>query len=152
MAPQWQTGILEVLDGAQDMTVATLRDDGFPQATTVSFVHRGLMIYFGCGRDSQKARNLKHSDKVSVTVNLPYRDWNEIRGLSLGGHAQPVMDPGETRHVLDAMYEKFPQIRNYADTADDEELCLVRVEPAIISLLDYRKGFGHTERFRVHPE
>lgn len=152
MAPQWQAEILEVLDRASDMTVATLRDDGYPQATTVSFVHHGLLIYFGCGRESQKARNLQHSDKVSATVNLPYGDWNEIRGLSLGGRAHLVADPGETGRILEAMHERFPQIRDYAAADDDQSLCLVRVEPEIISLLDYRKGFGHTERFRVHPQ
>lgn len=38
------------------MTIATIRDDGYPQATVVGFVHDGLTIYFGSDRNSQKAR------------------------------------------------------------------------------------------------
>lgn len=30
--------VLQVIDGANDLTLATVRDDGYPQATTVSLV------------------------------------------------------------------------------------------------------------------
>ena len=50
--------ILSVLKGASDMTIATIRPDGYPQATTVSYVSDGLTIYFGCAARSQKAQNV----------------------------------------------------------------------------------------------
>ena len=40
------------------MTVATLRPDGRPQATTVGYMNDDLTLYFLCGLDSQKAKNL----------------------------------------------------------------------------------------------
>ena len=46
------------------------------------------------------------------------------------------------------MFQKFPQIARYTPT-DMEELMLFRITPEIISVLDYRKGFGHTELVRV---
>ncbi|MBA1147352.1 pyridoxamine 5'-phosphate oxidase family protein [Ectothiorhodospiraceae bacterium WFHF3C12] len=152
MTAPWQAEIHEILDGAQDMTVATLREDGYPQATTVSFVHQGLVIYFGCGRDSQKAHNIHRHPKISATVNLPYSSWNEIRGLSLAGRAHIVTDPEEEKRVLDAMLERFPQIRDFAEAGESEDMCLMRIDPEIISVLDYRKGFGHSELFRVHTD
>lgn len=149
MTPEQRSSILEILEGARDMTVATLRDDGYPQATTVSFVHDGLTLYFGCDRASQKARNIEKSDKVSLTVNLPYETWSEIRGLSLGGRARFVLDPAETSRVYQAMISRFPQIDDYATQAEQQQASVVRVKPEIISLLDYRKGFGHTEEIRI---
>jgi hypothetical protein len=89
--------ILSILKGAGDMTTATIRPDGYPQATTVSYVSEGLVIYFGCAAESQKARNLALNDKVSLTVTLPYFNWDEIRGLSLGGRATPVTDRDQSR-------------------------------------------------------
>lgn len=145
MTPQQKKDILEILDRARDMTVATVREDGYPQATTVSFVHDGLMIYFGCGSDSQKARNIGRTDKVSLTVDLPYETWDEIRGLSLGGRAYLVTDPAEMSRVFERMMTRFPQINEYATEEDREQASLIRIEPEVISLLDYRKGFGHTE-------
>ena len=42
------------------------------------------------------------------------------------------------------MLRKFPQILEYA-LAGKKGLFLVRIDPEVISLLDYRKGFGHTD-------
>lgn len=148
MTPEQKAQILEILDGARDLTLATVREDGYPQATTVSFVHDGLIIYFGCGSSSQKARNIRRSDKVSLAVSLPYEAWEDIRGLSLGGRARIVADPAEIEGVFQAMTVKFPQISQYAEAVPDEAMTVVRIEPQVISLLDYRKGFGHTEEVR----
>lgn len=149
MTPEQKADVLDILDSAQDLTIATVREDGYPQATTVSFVHDGLTIYFGCALESQKARNIKRSDKVSLTVNLPYDRWEEIRGLSLGGRAHIVTESAEVRRVLEAMTTRFPQIKDYVIEGEQEGMGLVRVEPEFISLLDYHKGFGHTEEIRV---
>jgi pyridoxine/pyridoxamine 5'-phosphate oxidase len=67
------------------MTLATIRPDGYPQATTVSYAHEGLTLYFGCAADSQKSRNLARVGRVSLRVNLPYANLGKIRGLSMTG-------------------------------------------------------------------
>lgn len=149
MTPEQKTEILAILDDAHDITVATVREDGYPQATIVSFVHDGLSIYFGCDPNSQKARNIERSDKISLTVSLPYTDWAEIRGLSLGGRAHIVTDEAEIQRVSGLMIARFPQINEYAAGAERQQVDIVRVDPEVISLLDYRKGFGHTEEIRV---
>jgi general stress protein 26 len=136
--------ILSVLKGASDMTIATIRPDGYPQATTVSYVSDGLTIYFGCAAESQKAQNIAYNNKISLTVTLPYFSWEGIRGLSMGGTAEPVTDLNEINRVSELMLRKFPQILQYA-LAGKKGLFLVRITPEVISVLDYRKGFGHTE-------
>ena len=142
--------IMAIIDDVDDMTIATIRDDGYPQATTVSYVNDGLVIYFGTSVTSQKAGNLGHCDKVSLTINRAYETWNDIEGLSIGGRATQVTDPAEQAKVGRLMFEKFPLIMNYV--AVDEsmaELALFRIVPEVTSLLDYAKGFGHTEQFDV---
>ena len=148
MDPALTRDVISILDQANDMTIATVRKDGYPQATTVSYVNDGLTIYFGCAAESQKAKNIACSDKVSLTVNLPYAGWDEIRGLSIGGKAAPVADRQERDRVGQLMLRKFPQIALYAP-ADMEQLVVFRITPEIISVLDYRKGFGHTDLVRV---
>jgi nitroimidazol reductase NimA-like FMN-containing flavoprotein (pyridoxamine 5'-phosphate oxidase superfamily) len=144
MDPALKQEIVSILNEADDLTIATIREDGYPQATTVSHVNDGVTIYFGCGAKSQKARNIGHCAKVSLTVNLPYVSWNEIRGLSVGGKAVAITDPKEMDRVAQLMLRKFPQIACYAPT-EMEQLVLFRITPEIISVLDYRKGFGHTD-------
>jgi general stress protein 26 len=145
MNPALRDEILAIMDGANDMTLATIRADGYPQATTVSYAHDGLTLYFGCAGDSQKARNLAHEDRVSLTINLRYANWGEIRGLSMGGRATRISDPREMERVGQLLVRKFPE--GIAEYASDgfEGIALFRVTPEVISVLDYRKGFGHTD-------
>ncbi len=60
--------ILALLDQNRIMSVATLRPDGWPQATTVGYVNDGLTLYFLCGLESQKAANLARDNRVSLTI------------------------------------------------------------------------------------
>jgi len=136
--------ILSILEAGSEMTVATVRPDGYPQATAVNYVSDGLVIYFGCAAESQKVRNIACNDKVSLTVTPPHFNWEDIRGLSIGGRAAPVTEPQEINRVSELMLRKFPQILRYA-LAGKKGVFLVRITPEVISVLDYRKGFGHTD-------
>ena len=142
---QESTRIVEILNAADDLTIATQREDGYPQATTVSFVNDGLKIYLGTGALAQKAQNIGRSNKVGVTVNLPYKTWDQIRGLNLAGRATRVTAPDELRHVGELMFKKFPQISQYADFGQGMDLALFRIDPEVVSVLDYSQGFGHTD-------
>ncbi len=141
--------VVDIIDEADDLTVATAGPDGCPHATTVSYVNDGLTIWFGTSPASRKARNLGWSDRVSVTINLPYRSWDDIRGIVLEGRARPVTDPDERRKVGELMLAKFPQIGNYVGDGTFADLALFRIDGESVSLLDYRKGFGHTDELRL---
>jgi len=148
MNPDLLAKITEILRTTNDLTVATVRPDGYPQATTVSYVSDGLKIYFGTGAAAPKARNIAQCGKVSITVNRPYETWEQIQGLSIGGIAERVTDPAELGLVGRLMLEKFPQVAGYVPS-DASEMTIFRVTPQVISLLDYSKGFGHTDLVEV---
>ena len=84
--------ILELLDQHRLMTVATNRPDGWPQATTVGYVNEGMTLYFLCAPQSQKAQNLAHDDRISLTMDHDTPDPMAITGLSMAAHAEPVDD------------------------------------------------------------
>jgi nitroimidazol reductase NimA-like FMN-containing flavoprotein (pyridoxamine 5'-phosphate oxidase superfamily) len=140
--------IVAILSGTTDMTIATVRPDGYPQATTVGFVNDGVKIYFGTSADSQKARNIALCDKVSLTVTLPYDRWEEIRALSMGGRAARVADPKEMARVGRLILKKFPQGADFGPNEADS-IAIFSITPEVVSVLDYRKGFGHTELVKV---
>ena len=97
---------------------------------------------------SQKARNIAHCDKVSVAVTLPYDRWDEIRALSMGARAARLTDPVEIAKVGRLMLKKFPQGADFGPEEADS-IALFAVRPVVISVLDYRKGFGDTELVEV---
>ena len=61
-----RTKILQLLDENRVMTVATLRPDGWPQATVVGYVHDDLMLYFAVARISQKFANIARDPRISI--------------------------------------------------------------------------------------
>jgi nitroimidazol reductase NimA-like FMN-containing flavoprotein (pyridoxamine 5'-phosphate oxidase superfamily) len=141
--------IQAILADHQYMTLATVRPDGWPQATTVAFASEGLELYFACDPGGQKVANIGRCDKVSATIDREQADWNRIRGLSLGGTARVLVEPAERAHAQTLLRGKFPQ---WAETPSPEEpslIAFVRVTPKVFSLLDYTKGFGHTELVEV---
>ena len=138
-----KTRILDVLETVADLTIASIREDGFPQATTVSYVSDGMTVYFGTSKDSQKAANLARDSRVSITVNKPYRFWKDIVGLSAAGHATRVSEAAEYRKVGRLLFARFPDVHEYA-SAESEEVALFRIDLSIVTLLDYRQGFGHS--------
>lgn len=148
MDAELRAKIVDTFAHARDLTIATNRADGFPQATTVSYVNDGLNLYFGCSEDSQKAQNIARDNRVSVSITCDYRDWDEIKGVSMAATAEPVTDPKEIDHVGRLMFAKFPQIAKYMP-ADAGAAGLYRITPKIVSLLDYSKGFGHTDLVEV---
>lgn len=60
------------------------------------------------------------------------------------GIAERVTDSGELDRVQQLMLAKFPEITQFGADAD-AGLAIFRVTPQVISVLDYTKGFGHTE-------
>ncbi|TIU63033.1 MAG: pyridoxamine 5'-phosphate oxidase family protein, partial [Mesorhizobium sp.] len=100
MDAQIKDKIQTLLDQHRIMTVATLRPDGWPQATTVGYVNDGLTLYFLCGLDSQKAANLARDDRLSLTIDHDAPQVMEITGLSMAARAQPVEDRAEAEKVL----------------------------------------------------
>lgn len=148
MTPAEKRFILDQLKGHHNMSLATVRRDGYPQATTVAYANDGLTIYFACDRNSQKARNLRRSPKVSLTINKDWAGWKKIQGLSIGARAKILERPADTRRALALLTRKFKGMKGLS-AEDLAATVFVRVQPKVISMLDYRRGFGWTKLVRV---
>jgi general stress protein 26 len=140
--------VLDLLDKHRLMTVATLRPDGWPQATTVGYANDGLTLYFICGADSQKAANIARDNRISLTIDSDTDNPLAITGLSMAARAIPTDDSREIARMLGLLAQKYPEYKDLP--APDMSLAKVmRVVPEVISILDYSKGFGHTDLVRV---
>ncbi|TFW52584.1 pyridoxamine 5'-phosphate oxidase family protein [Bradyrhizobium sp. MOS001] len=138
--------ILRLLDQHRTTRIATLRSDGWPQVTTVGYANDGLVIYFLCGADSQKAANLAKDDRVSLTVDDDPTQVMDIVGLSMAARAKLVTNPAEFEKALHLLISRYPNQKGLdLPMPNTSEVCVFRVTPTIVSLLDYSKGFGHTD-------
>jgi hypothetical protein len=139
--------ILTLLDQHRIMTIATLRPDGWPQATTVGYASEGLTLYFLCGPNSQKATNLARDDRVSLTIDHDTDQVMDITGLSMAAHATPVLGPRDVQKVLGMLMAKYPEQKGSIPLPmpSAADVRIYKVTPVVISVLDYTKGFAHTD-------
>jgi nitroimidazol reductase NimA-like FMN-containing flavoprotein (pyridoxamine 5'-phosphate oxidase superfamily) len=145
-----RTRILELLDDHRILSLATLRPDGWPQATTVGYVSRGLTLWFMSGKDSQKAKNLARDNRVSLTIDRDTTDPMAICGLSMAARAFPVSDEALIREVLLVeLPKKYPEYGPMMTGLDISGVAVFELRPEVISVLDYSKGFAHTDQVTV---
>lgn len=148
MNPKLRRLVLAILKGHELMRFATVRPDGYPQVTTVTYANDGLDLYFACDVASQKLRNIAKARKVSLAIDRDCPDWNRIKGLSMAATASVLKEPKAIKRALRLLGQKFPQMA--ALSAEDlAGTALVKVVPKVISVVDYTRGFGHTDLVRV---
>ena len=97
-----------------------------------------------CGPNSQKAENLAKDNRLSLTVDHDTADPMAITGLSMAALAYPVNDPREAGKAIDLLATRYPEYAAFP-MPKSKEILIFRVVPKIISILDYSKGFGHTD-------
>jgi len=148
MEPESERFILDMLARHSVLTLATNREDGWPQATTVGYVNDRLLIYVMTFPQAQKVHNIELDPRVSLTIDRAEEDWGKIKGLSMAAMAEEVNTPEEAKHVTQLMLEKFPQIKAMPKP-DPSEVTILRLTPKVISMLNYEKGFGNTELIEV---
>jgi general stress protein 26 len=140
-----KTKILEILDEHRTITVATLRSDGWPQATIVGYVHDDLILYFVAAASSQKHANILHDSRVSIA--LGHEEPGRLRGLSMAGHAQFVSDHKEVESVNRLIRKQYHGEVVFAPR--ETSAVLIRVTPMVISVIDLGKGPGKPELLSV---
>ncbi len=69
-----------------------------------------------------------------------------ITGRSMAARAQVVVDRAEAEEVLRMLPLKYPEAKPLPmKMPGPDEVRLFRITPLVISVLDYAKGFGHTD-------
>lgn len=130
------------------LTVATNRHDGYPQATIVSYANDGLILYFFVDRQSQKATNIAHDPRVSIAIGKDNAHPLELKALSMSASALLVEDETEMHHAGRLLMRRYPEYQ-VMPPPDPTQIYLVRVTPEFVSILDYAKGFGHTDLVKL---
>lgn len=138
-----RANILDVLNAHHIMTLATIRPDGYPQATTVNYVNDNLTIYFATDPASQKSANIQLNSKVSIAIASETENAYKLRGLSLSGNANRVGERKRAQELCLRLFKKLPQVKRLAPE-DPDDLAVYAVTPVAISLVDYASGYGKT--------
>lgn len=148
MKSDLQALALKILGQHRIMTVATNRSDGWPQATIVGYVHEGLLLYFFIARLSQKFTNIKKDSRASAAIGGDFADPGDIIGLSLAGKADIVTGDDEYERATDIFLSRFPEYAGWPKP-NPAIAPLMKITPTVLSIIDYSKGFGHSDLVQV---
>ncbi len=70
----------------------------------------------------------------------------EITRLSMAARAKAVVDRDEAQKVLRMLLAKYPeQVSVPGPMPSPDDVSIFRVTPTVISVIDYSKGFAHTD-------
>lgn len=141
---------VDILQDSRLMAIATLRPDGWPQATMVSYANEGILIYFVVSRQSQKFANIECDDRVSLVIGRDFHDPATIKALSIAARASEVRDPKQRERAIRLLLDRHPGLKKL-ERPDPDHSAVMRANPEIITILDYSNGFGHADLLTVGP-
>lgn len=137
-----------ILNSNRIMTIATLRPDGWPQATIVGYANEGLRLYFLIYRTSQKFENISHDGRVSIAVGHEPSELRDVKAVYAGCIAREVTDLAEKSRAWTLLAQRHPNLTDLAPPQIAEVATMV-AECRHVSVLDYGETLGHTEYFAV---
>lgn len=141
--------VIRLLDRYRVMTIASLRPDGWPQATMVGYANEGLRLYFIVSRRSQKLANISHDNRVSIAIGQDTRDPWAIDGLSMSARAWELPgDAAERDRVYQLLLGRHPEFAALPKM-DPDTAAVIEAMPEHITILNYSKGFGHADMLTV---
>lgn len=139
---------VEILNANRIMTIATVRADGWPQATIVGYANEGLRLYFLIYRSSQKFENIERDNRIAVTVGSEPRTLDAIKAVYAGCTASELTDLAERGRAWMLLAERHPNLTDLAPPANDAVATMV-AQCRYVSVLDYSQAIGHNESFSL---
>jgi uncharacterized protein YhbP (UPF0306 family) len=139
--------IAEFLDAHHVMSLATCGPRG-PHAANVFYARDGLSLLWVSDQQSTHSTNIGINPQVSATIAPDYRDFAEIRGVQIFGHAYRVSDAAARYSARTLLARRYPILQHLSDPMIERAYSSAepyQLVPHRIVLIDNRRGFGHKE-------
>jgi len=144
--------ILEFLEDARVLQVATIGRDGTPHLAPMWFVVEDGKIVFRSFTKSQKIVNLRRDPRLTVLVESGDA-YEELRGVMIKGAARLITDPDQVLATYGRLAAKYAMVGPEPVDLDPEALeaafgkfapknTAVVVEPVRVTSWDHRKLGG----------
>jgi nitroimidazol reductase NimA-like FMN-containing flavoprotein (pyridoxamine 5'-phosphate oxidase superfamily) len=137
-----------ILNDNKIMTVATMRPDGWPQATIVGYANEGFELYFLIYRTSQKFANISKDNRIAITVGHEPTELRDVKAVYAGCTVNEVTDLGEKSRAWTLLAERHPNLTDLAPPQTGEVATMV-ARCKHVSVLDYSKGLGQSESLTI---
>lgn len=146
-----QENAIEILNSHRLMAISTLRSDGWPQTTIVGYANEGLTLYFLIFRSSQKLANIRRDKRVSFAVGGDSKTLSQATAVYAAAHASELTKPEERARAWHVLVSRHPNLEGF-EMPERTHAAMIKAVCKFVSVVDYRKGFGHTEEISIGDE
>ncbi|MET9488217.1 PPOX class F420-dependent oxidoreductase [Nocardia sp. NPDC006630] len=134
--------IAEFLQRSRIATLATLGPAGTPHLTAMWYGLINGEIWFETKAKSQKAVNLRRDPRVTVLVEAG-DTYDQLRGLSIEGHAEIIEDADALFQVGISVWERYTgpyseEMKPFVDQMLNKRIA-IRIVPERVRSWDHRK-------------
>ena len=140
--------IADILAEHRTRALATLRPDGWPQATMVGYVADDLTLYFMVSIESQKLANIRRDPRVSIAIG--HSGEGKLRGLSMSARVHEVEALDEIERLNALIYKRYREVALFFPRTASS--AVMRASPERISIIDLEYGPGYPVLVEVHQE
>lgn len=149
--------ILSMYKRQSEISLATLRADGWPQANVVDIWNIGLMLYFQTYELASKVHNIERDSRVSLTLTPTFKDFGQMQGLTMAAHAEKVTDKREIGDLYHLFLKRVPHMEQFAEYDGDTAypgvgMVVYRLRPQMGCVLDFTKGYGNWQYVRFYSD
>lgn len=150
--------ILDMYTRQSEISLATVRSDGWPQANVVDIWNLGLTLYFQTYEAASKAQNIERDERVSLTLTPPFdHDFGKMQGITMAARAEKVTSKAEIGDLYHLFLERLPYMKQFAQYKGEtaypgEGMAVYRIRPEMGCVLDFTKGYGHWDYVRFSSE
>lgn len=150
MTDELRTRISQFLAAHTTLTLATVAEDGRPQAASLFFAEmEDLSLIFISEQKVRHSQNIARDGRVAATIYADGQPWQTIRGLQLEGAC--VALSGQAARVAREVY-----LAKFAFIKTDKILAAMlhfvtfyQISPTWLRLIDNSRGLGHKEELRL---
>ena len=141
--------ILDMYERQSEISLATVRADGWPQANVVDIWNLGLTLYFQTYEAASKAQNIERDSRVSLTLTPSFnKDFGEMKGITMAARAEKVTDKAEIGDLYHQFLKRLPHMKQFAEYEGDTAypaagVAVYRLRPEMGCVLDFTKGYGN---------
>lgn len=133
MTNQVPQPVLDYLESAKTVTLATASADGAPHASTFMYVNDGLSLYLWARPSSTTATHLRDNPRVSFAIDEYVQDLNKAKGIQGDGTCEPASAGDELARAVQLFADKFPSPSSGASTAN---IAFFKITPTAIQFID----------------
>lgn len=144
--------ILEILQGHELMSIATVDEQGLPKVRSVDYAmgKDESVLYFITNKATNKVKEIAVNNNVYISIDHACPTMEELQQLKYLkgiGKAYLADTPKEAQKVFGAIMQKFPYLKNLP--GDPSDFLGYRVELDTVYLTDNTVSFGNTEEVKL---